>query len=83
VRLYEGAFGTTPTVVIFKHRLERKLIFSCLTTTGDMHGPFANLTEITDPQLAAIELPDDETAWRDPTAWQQVVLARTVIHRNV
>jgi len=83
VRLYEGAFGSTPTVVIFKHRLERKVIFSCLTTTGEMHGPFAKLAEITAPQLEAIELPDDETAWLDPTGWQHIVLARTVIHRLV
>jgi hypothetical protein len=83
MRVYEGAHGNTPTVVIFKHRLEHKVIFSCLTTTGEMHGPFTKLSEITDPQLEAIELPADETAWRDRAGWQQILLARTVIHRHV
>ena len=83
VRLYEGAWGATPTAIIFKHRLDGKLIFSCLTMDGAMHGPFARLAEVIDPQMQAIEVPQDETIWLDPAGWQQVVLARTVIHRCV
>jgi hypothetical protein len=48
-----------------------------------MHGPFAELAQITAPQLQATEVPDDETAWLDPAGWRQIVLARTVIHRRL